>query len=128
MHTHNGEVITTFRNEDIEGRVTFSGFVESENSFRVSEDILGTNETVHGSLDTHEGSFSGDSSGGTLGVGQLLTSSDSSEGNVVSAEHTNSVFHLEGGGTHQSTIGADGGDGTVNDVIYLVSLQGESFT
>jgi hypothetical protein len=125
VHAHQSEVITTVGHVDIEGRVTLGRLVESEDSFRVTEDILRSNESVHGSLNAHKSGFSGETSRGSLGVRELLSGSDGSEWNVVSAEHTNSVFHLERGSSQESTISSNGSDGSVNDVIDLVGLQGE---
>lgn len=124
---HESEVVTAFRNVNIEGGVSLGGFVESEDSFGVSEDILRSNEAVHGSLNAHKCGFSRNGSGGSLGVGELLASTNSSEGNVMRAEHTNCVFHLQGGCVHQRTVCADGSDRTVDDVIDLVALQRERF-
>jgi len=125
MHAHQSEVVTTVGNVNIEGRITLGRLVESEDSFRVTEDILRSNESVHGSLDAHKSSFGRETSRGSLGVRKLLSGSDGSEGNVVSAEHTNGVFHLERGSSQESTISSNGSDGSVNDVIDLVGFQGE---
>lgn len=125
VHAHQSEVITAVGNVDIEGRITLGRLVESEDSFRVTEDILRSNESVHGSLNAHKSSFSGETSRGSLGVRELLSGSDGSEWNVVSAEHTNGVFHLERGSSQESAIGSNGSNSSVNDVIDLVGLQGE---
>lgn len=128
MHSHNSEIISVHRNNDIKRRVSLSWLVQSENSLRVSEDILRSNESVHGSLDAKEGSLSRDGSGSSLGVRKLLTGSDGSEGDVVSAEHTNGVLNLLWSSLHEGSVGADGGDGSVDDVVDLVALEGENLT
>jgi len=128
MHAHNAEIIARVGEDNIERRVSLGGLVESPDSFRVSEDILGTNESLHSSLHADDGGFSGDGSGGTLGVRELFTSSDGSERNVVSNEHTNGAFDLFGGGTQQSTISGSRSDSTVDNVIDLVGLEGEDFS
>jgi len=128
MHAHNAEIITRVGEDNIERRFALGGFEESEDSFRVSEDILRADESLHSSLHADNGSFSGDSSGGTLGVTELFTSSDGSERNVMGNKHTDGRFDLFGGGTQQSTISGSRGDGTVDDVINLVGLQREDFS
>ena len=125
VHAHQSEVVTTVGNVDIEGRITLGRLVESEDSFRVTEDILRSNESVHGSLNAHKSSFSRETSRGSLGVRELLSSPDGSEGDVVSAEHTNGVFHLERGSSQESTISSNCSNSSVNDVIDLVGFQGE---
>lgn len=121
---HNSEVITAFRDVDVEGRVTsLGGFIDSEDSFRVSEDILGSDESVHSALNAHEGGFSRDSSWSSLGVRKLFTGTDSTEGDVMSTEHADRVFHLDGGSAHKCTIRADRRNSAVNYVIDLVGLE-----
>jgi len=128
MHAHNAEIVTRVGEDDIERRVSLGGLVESPDSFGVSENILRADESLHSSLHADDGGFSGDSSGGTLGVRELFTSSDGSERNVMGNVHTDGGFDLFGGGTQQSTISGSGSDSTVNDVIDLVGLEGEDFS
>lgn len=128
VHSHNGEIISVHRDNDIEGGISLGWLVQSEDGFRVSEDILGSNESVHGSLDAEESGLSGDGSGGSLRVGELFSGSDGSEWDIVSAEHTDGVLDLLWGGLHEGTVGADGSDSSVNDVVDLVALEGENLT
>mmetsp|Transcript_39361 Transcript_39361/g.35051 ORF Transcript_39361/g.35051 Transcript_39361/m.35051 type:complete len:274 (-) Transcript_39361:666-1487(-) len=104
VHTHNTEIITLIGEGNIEGRVTVGGLIESEDGLRVSEDILGANKSVHGSLHTEDGGFSRNGSRSTLRVTQLLTSSDGSEGDVMGNKHTDGMLDLLGVGTHKSTV------------------------
>lgn len=128
VHSHNSEIISVHRNNDVKRRVSLSWLVQSEDSLRVSEDILGSNKSVHGSLDAKEGSLSGDGGGSSLGVRKLLTGSDGSEWDIVSAEHTDGVLNLLWSGLHEGSVGADGGDGSVDDVVDLVGFEGENLT
>jgi hypothetical protein len=62
VHSHNGKIVTFVGQVDVEWAGAVGIFEVSENSFWVSEDVLWTNETSHGSLDAHDGGFSGDGS------------------------------------------------------------------
>lgn len=62
MHTHNSKIVTTIRQSYIERRIAISLLEKSENSFRVSENILRANKASHGSFNAHNGCFSADGS------------------------------------------------------------------
>lgn len=59
MHTHRGKVFTSLCNMDIKRRhITLSILKESEDSLRVTEDILWAHESLHRSLDADDGCLS----------------------------------------------------------------------
>jgi hypothetical protein len=129
VHTVDGEIASIHTEDDVERRlVTFNWFELSEDGFWVSEDVLWSDESEHGSLHGEDGGFGGDTGGGSLRVTQLLSGSDGSERNVVSNSHTDGRLNLLETGTHQSSVGDSGGDGTVNDVIDSVVLESKHFS
>jgi hypothetical protein len=123
-----GEVISVHAQDEVERRLVSLGWLEvSENSFWVSEDVLWTDESEHGSLHGENSGFGGDGSRGSLRVTQLFTGSDGSKRNVVSNGHSDGRLDLLETGTHESPVSNGRGDGTVDNVVNPVGLEGENF-
>ena len=128
MHAHHCKIISLVGNCNVERRISISLFEESENGFRVSKDILGANESSHCSFDAHYCSFSRNSCGCSFRVAQLLTSSDGSPRNVMGNKHADSVFDINGCSSNQSSINADGGNSTMDDMIDFICFKRKDFT
>lgn len=126
MHTHDGEIVTRVRKDEIKGRVAVLGLLElTEESLGVAEDVTGAQESGHGALHGLDRHLGTNGSTGSLGVAQLVTGTNSSPRNVVSNNHTDGRLDLLGGGPHERTISSSRSDGSVHNVVDLVGLKTE---
>lgn len=68
VHTHHSKIITLSSQYDVEWGISIGLLIETEDCFWISEDVGRSNESIHGSLYTLDGCFSGDGSRGSLRV------------------------------------------------------------
>lgn len=122
VHLHDGEVTSRLTEHNVKGRLfmTVGGLELAEYSLWVSEDVLWSDEALHGSVHALDGCLSADCCTCSFTVAELLACSDGSPRDVVGHHHTNSVFDLERSRSKHSPINTCGCDCPVNYVINFV--------
>src|SRR5580700_9965031 len=104
------------------------GWLESaEEAFWISEDVLGTYEPGQGSLGAQDGDFRGDRRAGAFRIAELFARAYGAPGDVMGYDHADRAFDLLWGASHETGVDGGGGDGSVDDVVDLVSFQAENF-
>mmetsp|Transcript_97700 Transcript_97700/g.272853 ORF Transcript_97700/g.272853 Transcript_97700/m.272853 type:complete len:587 (-) Transcript_97700:29-1789(-) len=148
VHAHDREIVAGVRQDQVEGARAHSpthliaegdvhvvlalcgaggGLKEAEDGLWIAEDVPWAHEAAHCTAHGQHGCLSGDRGGRALRVRELLARTDGSEWDVVRDDHADGALDLFGRGTQKGTVHGRGGDGTVNDVVDLVTLQAEDF-
>mmetsp|Transcript_46002 Transcript_46002/g.103425 ORF Transcript_46002/g.103425 Transcript_46002/m.103425 type:complete len:218 (-) Transcript_46002:403-1056(-) len=101
------------------------GLKEAEDCLGVAKDVLGAHEATHRTAHRKDRSLSRDRCGRALGIRELLSRADGTEGNVVRHNHADGALDLIHRCPEECAVDRSRADGAMNDVVNLVALQAE---
>ena len=106
VHSHHSELVALVAKDEVKWRlIRLSGWLENlEEALRVSKDILGPNESLHGSVHTLDGNFCGECSACTFAIRELLSCANRSPWDVMRYNHADGAFNLLRSGAHHCSI------------------------